>query len=39
MPSPSMLLFLGNDKKEHIDALVCLEALSGKEVAVVFDNY
>ena len=31
--------FLGNDKKEHIDAFVCLEALSGKEVAVVFDNY
>jgi ribose transport system substrate-binding protein len=31
--------FLGNDKREHIDAFVCLEALSGKEVAVVFDNY
>jgi ribose transport system substrate-binding protein len=31
--------FLGNDKKEHIDAFVCLEALSGKEVAIVLDNY
>ncbi|HZP17087.1 MAG TPA: substrate-binding domain-containing protein [Terriglobales bacterium] len=30
--------FLGNDKKEHIDAFVCLEALSGKEVATVLDN-
>lgn len=31
--------FLANDKKEHIDAFVCLEALSGKEVATVLDNY
>ncbi len=31
--------FLANDKKEHIDAFVCLEALSGKEVAGVLDNY
>ena len=31
--------FLANDKKEHIDAFVCLEALSGKEVADVLDNY
>jgi len=30
---------LGNDKKEHIDAFVCLEALSGKEVASVLDDY
>jgi ribose transport system substrate-binding protein len=30
--------FLGNDKKEHIDAFVCLEAVSGKEVATVLDN-
>ena len=30
--------FLGNDKKEHIDAFVCLEALSGKEVATVLNN-
>lgn len=30
--------FLANDKKEHIDAFVCLEALSGKEVANVLDN-
>jgi ribose transport system substrate-binding protein len=30
---------LANDKKEHIDAFVCLEALSGKEVAnVLSDN-
>jgi ribose transport system substrate-binding protein len=29
---------LGNDKKEHIDAFVCLEALSGKEVATVLDS-
>jgi ribose transport system substrate-binding protein len=29
---------LGNEKKEHIDAFVCLEALSGKEVATVLDN-
>ncbi|HZR64098.1 MAG TPA: substrate-binding domain-containing protein [Terriglobales bacterium] len=31
--------FLGNDKKEHIDAFVCLEALSGKEVASVLSSY
>lgn len=31
--------FLANDKKEHIDAFVCLEALSGKEVASVLDSY
>jgi len=30
--------FLANDKKEHIDAFVCLEALSGKEIANVLDN-
>jgi ribose transport system substrate-binding protein len=30
---------LANDKKEHIDAFVCLEALSGKEVAGVLQNY
>jgi len=30
--------FLGNDKKEHIDAFVCLEAISGNEVATVLDN-
>lgn len=30
--------FLGNDKKEHIDAFVCLEALSGNEVATVLEN-
>jgi ribose transport system substrate-binding protein len=30
--------FLANDKKEHIDAFVCLEALSGNEVATVLDN-
>ena len=30
--------FLANDKKEHIDAFVCLEALAGKEVATVLDN-
>jgi ribose transport system substrate-binding protein len=29
---------LGNDKKEHIDAFVCLEALSGKEVANVLNS-
>lgn len=29
---------LANDKKEHIDAFVCLEALSGKEVATVLDE-
>jgi ribose transport system substrate-binding protein len=31
--------FLANDKKEHIDAFVCLEALSGKEIAGVLSNY
>jgi ribose transport system substrate-binding protein len=31
--------FLANDKKEHIDAFVGLEALSGKEVAGVLNNY
>jgi ribose transport system substrate-binding protein len=30
--------FLGNDKKEHVDAFVCLEAISGNEVATVLDN-
>jgi ribose transport system substrate-binding protein len=30
--------FLANDKKEHVDAFVCLEALSGKEVATVLNN-
>src|SRR5215475_10280809 len=30
--------FLANDKKEHINAFVCLEALSGKEVATVLDE-
>jgi len=29
---------IGNDKKEKIDAFVCLEALSGKEVATVISN-
>jgi ribose transport system substrate-binding protein len=29
---------LANDKKEHIDAFVCLEALSGKEIATVLDS-
>jgi ribose transport system substrate-binding protein len=29
---------LGNDKKEKIDAFVCLEALSGKEVATVLST-
>jgi ribose transport system substrate-binding protein len=29
---------LANDKKEHIDAFVCLEALAGKEVATVLNN-
>lgn len=29
---------LADDKKQHIDAFVCLEALSGKEVATVLDN-
>jgi ribose transport system substrate-binding protein len=31
--------FLANDKKEHIDGFVCLEALSGKEVAGVLNDY
>jgi ribose transport system substrate-binding protein len=30
--------FLANDKKEHIDGFVGLEALSGKEVATVLNN-
>ncbi len=30
---------IGRDKKERTDAFVCLEALSGKEVATVFSNY
>lgn len=30
--------FIANDKKEHVDAFVCLEALSGKEVANVVNN-
>jgi ribose transport system substrate-binding protein len=30
---------LGNDKKERTDAFVCLEALSGKEVATVLSNH
>ena len=30
---------LGNDKKEHVDAFVCLEALSGKEVATVLSQH
>jgi ribose transport system substrate-binding protein len=29
---------LASDKKERIDAFVCLEALGGKEVATVLDN-
>ena len=29
---------LGNDKKEHTDAFVCLEALAGKEVATVLSQ-
>ena len=29
---------LANDKKQHIDAFVALEALSGKEIATVLDN-
>ena len=31
--------YLANDKKEHIDAFVCLEALAGKEVGEVLDRY
>ncbi len=30
---------LGNDKKEHTDAFVCLEALAGKEVATVLSQH
>lgn len=30
---------VGNDKKEHTDAFVCLEALSGKEVATVLSQH
>ena len=30
--------FLANDKKEHIDAFIALEAISGKEIATVLDN-
>ena len=30
---------LGNDKKDHTDAFVCLEALSGKEVATVLSQH
>ncbi len=30
--------FLANDKKEHIDAFICLESISGKEVATVLNN-
>jgi ribose transport system substrate-binding protein len=30
---------LANDKKEHIDAFVSLEALAGKEIANVLDSY
>ncbi len=30
--------FLANDKKEHIDGFVALEALSGREIATVLDN-
>ncbi len=30
---------VGNDKKEHVDAFVCLEALSGKEVATVLSQH
>jgi ribose transport system substrate-binding protein len=30
---------LGNDKKEHVDAFVCLEALAGKEVATVLNQH
>lgn len=29
---------LGNDKKEHVDAFVCLEAIAGKEIAIVLSN-
>lgn len=30
---------LGQDKKEHVDAFVCLEALAGKEVATVLSSH
>lgn len=30
---------LGNDKKERVDAFVCLEALAGKEVATVLNSH
>ena len=30
---------LGQDKKEHVDAFVCLEALAGKEVATVVSQH
>jgi ribose transport system substrate-binding protein len=30
---------LGNDKKDHIDGFVCLEALAGKEVATVLSQH
>ncbi len=30
---------VGNDKKERVDAFVCLEALSGKEVATVLSQH
>lgn len=30
---------LGNEKKEHTDAFVCLEALAGKEVATVLNSH
>jgi ribose transport system substrate-binding protein len=30
---------LGQDKKEHTDAFVCLEALAGKEVATVLSSH
>src|SRR2546422_4955480 len=29
---------IGNEKKEKIDAFVCVEALSGKEIATVLNN-
>ncbi len=31
-------LLVGNDKKEHVDAFVCLEAQSGNEVATVLNS-
>ena len=30
---------LGQDKKDHVDAFVCLEALAGKEVATVLSQH